>query len=359
MATDYVCPESTVESASRRSFLRNAALAGAAIGVGSTLASSSRLIPSSEAKSDCARLVTSCCTFFCGIGQLAVWYCAFSLQKHPCNCTVTCGIPKSAFLSASVRTIKSGCAYPLGAALLIRNTCSRTGSPVGVAGLTENLCYHCWPGNVPAGVVGSANLGHGVSGSSQSGTGVYATALAPSAVPLVAQGAAGQKANLQDWNKGGTNLSVVSSKGYFGIGTSTPSIQAQVAGTISGTKVGVGTSTPSATLQVSGSVAAKVVTKTSAYSMSDSDFGVLANASSGGFKVTLPRADTAGGMIVFVKKIDSTSNAVTLEGFGSGSTQDSIESSTSATLAAEYASMTLISNGASPPGKWFIISNGT
>ena len=162
--------------------------------------------------------------------------------------------------------------------------------------------------------------------------GVQGLANAPGAVPIVAKGASGQTADLQAWEKAcGAQLSVVNKCGWLGIGTSSPAT----------------------TLQVNGGISAKIATPTGTYKMSSSDFAVLANASSGAFTVTLPAASTKG-MIVFVKKVDTTTNKVTVQVSGT----DKIEGVASKILAKKYASLTLISDGNSP-GNWYILSNAT
>jgi hypothetical protein len=86
--------------------------------------------------------------------------------------------------------------------------------------------------------------------------------------------------------------------------------------------------------------------------MVSTDFGILANASTGVLTVTLPPADTALGMTVFVKKVDSSSNAVTVTTSGT----DEIEGKSSEALNKQYASLYLISDGSS---NWYKVANET
>jgi len=91
------------------------------------------------------------------------------------------------------------------------------------------------------GLYGESSYGTGVSASSGAGTGVYGSgvygvygvsstgvgvsgiAVTSAAKPMVAKGADGQIANLQEWqNSVGTVLSVVDKDGKLGVGTSTP-----------------------------------------------------------------------------------------------------------------------------------------
>jgi hypothetical protein len=115
------------------------------------------------------------------------------------------------------------------------------------------------------------------------------------------------------------------------------------------------TASPTTTLQVSGSVSAKVVVETASstktkYKMSAQDFSVLVNALANTFTVTLPPANTAAGMVVFIKKTDSSSNAVTVQSSGS----NTVEGTTSKPLKKQYDSLQLISNGTN---EWFILGS--
>ena len=179
---------------------------------------------------------------------------------------------------------------------------------------------------------------------------------------MIAQGATGQTANLQEWQKScGSVLSIVNKCGWIGVGTASPSTTLDVNGNIISSKLTLNQTVLGATtLRVDGSISTKVLSKSTAYTMGVTDFAVLANASTGAFTVTLPQASTATGMIVLIKKTDSSGNAVTVEGYGSGSNQDKIEGKTSIPLSTQYSSLLLFSNGsASPNGVWFILSNAT
>lgn len=66
-----------------------------------------------------------------------------------------------------------------------------------------------------------------------------------------------------------------------------------------------------------------IVTKTTTYVVTLLDHVILCNASGGAFTVTLPTA--ASGKIVYhIKKIDSSSNAVTVDGNGSETIDDEL-----------------------------------
>lgn len=77
----------------------------------------------------------------------------------------------------------------------------------------------------------------------------------------------------------------------------------------------IGASSPSTgvftTMSTSG-VYATIVTKTANYTLTTTDFTVLANSSTAAFTLTLPTAVNASGQIYTIKKIDSSANAVTI-----------------------------------------------
>lgn len=214
---------------------------------------------------------------------------------------------------------------------------------VGVYGFS-NCCfgvqgYSCGP----AGVYGSSCCDIGVWGCSSFSVGVLGSAYNAGAIPIATRGAPGQTAPLQEWQKScGSSLSVVNKCGW----------------------IGVGATTVPTTLTVGGSLSAKTVTETASstktiYKMGATDFAVLVNAANGAFTVTLPPAKTAAGMIVFIKRMDASSNTVMVEGSGTGTKQDTIQGNTSVSLSSLYSSLTLLSNGAKAPGTWLVISNAT
>lgn len=66
-----------------------------------------------------------------------------------------------------------------------------------------------------------------------------------------------------------------------------------------------------------------VVTKTANYTITNADSVILANAASGPFTLSLPPAATANKTYT-IKKIDNTSNAVTIDGNGSETIDDAL-----------------------------------
>lgn len=213
---------------------------------------------------------------------------------------------------------------PICSAVLIVNNDAK-GSIVanGIKGTSNAGTGVCGASCSGFAVAGISKSSVGVYGGSSSGTSVYGAALCGKAVPVIAQGAPDQSANLQQWGKGCSTLSIVNKCGWLGVGAN---------------------SAPT-TLTVGGSLSAKTAVATANYTMGASDFAVLA---SGAIKVTLPPASTATGMIVFIK--NTSTSTVTIDRSGT----DTIEGATSKKLKKQYDSLQLISNGTN---EWFVLGN--
>lgn len=312
------CPESGPSSYERRGFIRKAAIVTAVAGVGGSILGGRTMLSASSAKSTC------CLCYFpvttpahCGksedvCGALAVWS----------GCSIISSTPPGT-----------------GATLSGSSTCD-------VLSIT-NSC-------TGAAIVGSAPSGTGIRGS---GTiGVEGVSSSPTSIPMIAKGASGQTANLQEWQKScGTIYAVISSAGSLGLGGVTkPNHVLCVSGKAHASAAfGIATSCINTTLAVHGSVSTKARAVTSATTMATTDFAILANASSAAFTVTLPAADTPGvcnGMIVFVKKTDSSVNAVAV----AAASGDTIEGAPSMSLTKQYDALQLISNGVH---EWFLLGN--
>lgn len=97
-----------------------------------------------------------------------------------------------------------------------------------------------------------------------------------------------------------------------------------------------------------GAGVASIKTVSDAYDILTTDCIVLVDASGGAKTITLPQASTVTGRIFTVKKIDSSANSVTLDGFST----ETIDGSTTKTLATQYKSFTVTSTGS----VWYIIS---
>jgi len=86
-------------------------------------------------------------------------------------------------------------------------------------------------------------------------------------------------------------------------------------------------------------------TKTANYSILSTDRMILADASAGGFTLTLPSAVTYPGVEILIKKIGDEGNVVTI-----ASAAGTIDGETTQELAAPYAGITVKSNGSD----WYV-----
>jgi hypothetical protein len=92
---------------------------------------------------------------------------------------------------------------------------------------------------------------------------------------------------------------------------------------------------------------ANVVSKTGAYTATASDHVILCDASGGAFTITLPAASGVTGLILHVKKTDSSGSAVTID----GNSAETIDGDLTIDLSLQYESVTIVSDGTS----WHII----
>jgi hypothetical protein len=83
------------------------------------------------------------------------------------------------------------------------------------------------------------------------------------------------------------------------------------------------------------------------YTVTSSDTVVFADATGGNTTITLPAASGVNGYRFYVKRIDGTSNTVTIARSGS----DTIDGATSLSLDIRYMSVTLVSDGTN----WYIL----
>jgi hypothetical protein len=114
-----------------------------------------------------------------------------------------------------------------------------------------------------------------------------------------------------------------------------------------GLGVNTGATALGATLDVNGdlrftSCRTAIVTKAAAYTLTSSDSTVRANAATGIFTLTLPDATLHSGREFFIKKIDSTANAITVATTAS----QTIDGAATASLTTQYQILRLQSNGA-------------
>jgi hypothetical protein len=90
-----------------------------------------------------------------------------------------------------------------------------------------------------------------------------------------------------------------------------------------------------------------LVTKTGAYTATDSDTVILCDASGGAFTITLPTAVGRAGKVFYIKKTDSSANGVTVDGDGT----ETIDSATTQVIATQYNAIKIISDGS----EWHIL----
>lgn len=90
-----------------------------------------------------------------------------------------------------------------------------------------------------------------------------------------------------------------------------------------------------------------ITKKTAAYTATDSDRTILCDATSGAFTVTLPSVSFASGLLLTIKKIDASGNAITIDGFST----EVIDGATTKALATQWASLSLHCDGTA----WFVV----
>lgn len=86
----------------------------------------------------------------------------------------------------------------------------------------------------------------------------------------------------------------------------------------------------------------KQVSADSAYTATYNDEGIMCDATSAAFTVTLPTAVGIRGKRFTITKTDSSANAVTVDGNGA----ETINGSATVSLASQYSSVTIESNNA-------------
>jgi hypothetical protein len=112
------------------------------------------------------------------------------------------------------------------------------------------------------------------------------------------------------------------------------------------------TAAPSfAGLTLTGGLRTPLSTKTANYTLTASDSIVLADATSGALTMTLPTAVGASGRTYTIKKVDSSSNAVTV----ATTSSQTIEAASTYSLASRWKSITVASDGAN----WITLSSSS
>lgn len=104
---------------------------------------------------------------------------------------------------------------------------------------------------------------------------------------------------------------------------------------------GFNTATPHSQVQVAGSLATAYVVKAAAYTITVADSFVACDATAGAFTVTLPTASGIAGREYTIKRVNAGVNAVTVDGAGA----ELIDAAATYVLAAEWATIVVVSNG--------------
>lgn len=102
------------------------------------------------------------------------------------------------------------------------------------------------------------------------------------------------------------------------------------------------------TTKLNGSVSYPIRTVTNTTTVSNTDYTILADATSGAITINLPSASTVNGMVVNVKKINNTANNITIDPNGA----ELIDFGSTFTLSTYLQTAMIQSNGVS----WFIIN---
>lgn len=89
-----------------------------------------------------------------------------------------------------------------------------------------------------------------------------------------------------------------------------------------------------------------VASPTTTYNATATDDYILANAAGGAFSVNLPAATSSTGLVLTIKKIDASANAVTID----GNSSETIDGATTKALSSQYASSTIVCDGSA----WFV-----
>ena len=113
--------------------------------------------------------------------------------------------------------------------------------------------------------------------------------------------------------------------------------------------VGIGTTSPNATLSVNGGISTKFHTTSTNYSISATDSFIAGNATSGAITITLPNAAGIIGREYTIKKIDASSNTVTIDPYGT----QTIDGKGMLILGARWDYGTVVSDGVN----WLVTSS--
>jgi len=113
--------------------------------------------------------------------------------------------------------------------------------------------------------------------------------------------------------------------------------------------VGIGATDPSSKLEVAGAIATAFLLKTIACTITANDSIVAGDATTAAFTITLPTAVGIAGRKYTFKKVDSSANAVTIDGYAS----ETIDGAITYALSAQYQYIQIVSDG----NNWLIVAN--
>ncbi|OIO40628.1 hypothetical protein AUJ10_02640, partial [Candidatus Pacearchaeota archaeon CG1_02_31_27] len=106
---------------------------------------------------------------------------------------------------------------------------------------------------------------------------------------------------------------------------------------------------PNSRLQVNGAIATVLANKTGAYTVTISDSVITGDATTAAFSITLPTAVGITGRQYTFKKIDTSANAVTID----GAETETIDGAATYDLSAQWKYVTIVSDGTN----WLIVAN--
>lgn len=113
--------------------------------------------------------------------------------------------------------------------------------------------------------------------------------------------------------------------------------------------VGIGTTTPSSKLHVAGPIATQIRVVDTDSDVLSTDSMIVVDASKGGVRLGLPTAVGIGGREYTIKKVDSSSNAVTIDPYSN----QTIDGASTYVLSSRWKYIKIVSDGTN----WLVVAN--